>query len=187
MRSRSEFFIVGISALALMAACASSAFTDMAHAAPDSSGAVDQGEITQAQPELPTESLTITTRDGKKQSFIVELARTERQQEAGEMFRKAIPADHGMLFLWNTPHESAMWMRNTLISLDIVYIDSSHHIHAIEENTIPLSEAVISSHGVVASVLELPGGTTERLGILVGDQIESPAFQVSHQDQKKPQ
>ncbi|UMM64120.1 DUF192 domain-containing protein [Aristophania vespae] len=136
-----------------------------------------EGTITQAQPMLPTSPLTITTQNGAKHNFIVELAKTEKQQETGEMFRQSIAANHGMLFLWDHPQRSDMWMKNTLVSLDILFIDSQHRIHALKERTIPFSEAVIKSHGVVSSVLELPAGTTERLNIVVGDLVESPAFQ----------
>ncbi|MXV36345.1 MULTISPECIES: DUF192 domain-containing protein [unclassified Saccharibacter] len=133
-------------------------------------------EITQAQSELPTEALTITGHNGEVHRFTVEIARTPQEQEIGEMFRKHIAPDHGMLFLWSKPQESAMWMRNTFVPLDLVFIDIEHRIHAIEENAVPLSEGIISSHGIVGSVLELPGGTTERLGLVVGDSVESAAF-----------
>ncbi|MDF7673351.1 DUF192 domain-containing protein [Acetobacteraceae bacterium ESL0709] len=140
--------------------------------------AYGEDDIAQAQPELPTVPLAIITKDGVRHDFTVELAKTEKQQEIGEMFRKAIPARHGMLFLWKSPQESDMWMRNTYVSLDMVFIDADHHVHAIAENTVPLSEAVISSHGAVSSVLELPAGTTEKLGIVVGDRVESPGILV---------
>ncbi|GLQ63501.1 MULTISPECIES: DUF192 domain-containing protein [Gluconobacter] len=132
--------------------------------------------IRQAQPVLPTAPLTITTQDGVKHSFTVELAKTYREQEVGEMFRKELPKNKGMLFLWPQPQVSDMWMRNTLVSLDIVFIDSTNHVHAIAEKAVPLSEAILSSDGVVANTLELAGGVTEELGIRVGDTVSSPAL-----------
>lgn len=132
--------------------------------------------ITQAQARLPTAPLTITTRDGQKHEFTVELAKTYRQQEVGEMFRKHLPENEGMLFMWATPQVSDMWMRNTLVPLDIVFIDSTNHIHAIAENTVPLSEAILRSDGVVANTLELAGGVTAKLGIRVGDAVTSSAL-----------
>nr|WP_244178130.1 DUF192 domain-containing protein [Gluconobacter albidus] len=132
--------------------------------------------ITQAQARLPTDSLTITTRDAQKHVFTVELAKTYRQQEVGEMFRKHLPENEGMLFMWPAPQVSDMWMRNTLVSLDIVFIDSTNHIHAIAENAVPLSEAILRSGGVVANTLELAGGVTEKLGIRVGDVVTSSAL-----------
>ncbi|MBS1078186.1 DUF192 domain-containing protein [Gluconobacter kondonii] len=132
--------------------------------------------ITQAQARLPTDSLTIMTRDGQKHVFTVELAKTYRQQEVGEMFRKNLPENEGMLFMWPTPQVSDMWMRNTLVPLDIVFIDSTNHIHAIAENAVPLSEAILRSDGVVANTLELAGGVTAKLGIRVGDVVSSSAL-----------
>ncbi|MEN3167424.1 DUF192 domain-containing protein [Gluconobacter sp. OJB] len=132
--------------------------------------------IMQAQARLPTESLTITTRDGQKHVFTVELAKTYRQQEVGEMFRKNLPENEGMLFMWPAPQVSDMWMRNTLVPLDIVFIDSTNHIHAIAENAVPLSEAILRSDGVVANTLELAGGVTAKLGIRVGDVVSSSAL-----------
>lgn len=132
--------------------------------------------ITQAQPPLPSVSLTITDQKGQNHPFSVELAKTPREQEVGEMFRKQIPANHGMLFIWPVAQDSAMWMKNTYVSLDIVFIDDHNQIHAIEEHTTPLSEGIISSHGPVRAVLELPAGTTEALGIVVGDHVTSSAL-----------
>ncbi|MBF0877810.1 DUF192 domain-containing protein [Gluconobacter cerevisiae] len=132
--------------------------------------------ITQAQARLPTDSLTVTTRDGQKHVFTVELAKTYRQQEVGEMFRKNLPENEGMLFMWPAPQVSDMWMRNTLVPLDIVFIDSTNHIHAIAENAVPLSEAILRSDGVVANTLELAGGVTAKLGIRVGDVVSSSAL-----------
>lgn len=132
--------------------------------------------ITEAQPPLPEASLTITDQAGHGHVFTVELARTPHQQEVGEMFRRQIAPDHGMLFVWPAPQDSAMWMRNTFVSLDMVFIDEQNRIHAIEEHTTPLSEGIISSHGPVRAVLELPAGTTERLGLVVGDRITSSAL-----------
>ncbi len=132
--------------------------------------------ITEAQPPLPEVQLTITDQSGHDHVFTVELARTQHQQEVGEMFRKEIAPDHGMLFVWPASQDSAMWMRNTFVSLDMVFIDGQNRIHAIEEHTIPLSEGIISSHGPVRAVLEVPAGTTERLGLVVGDRVMSSAL-----------
>ncbi|CDG33507.1 MULTISPECIES: DUF192 domain-containing protein [Acetobacteraceae] len=132
--------------------------------------------VTEAQPPLPEVALTITDQTGRSHAFRVEVASTPRQQEVGEMFRKEIKPDHGMLFVWPAPQESAMWMRNTFISLDMIFIDDQNRIHAIEEHTTPLSEGIISSHGPVRAVLELPAGTAERLGLVVGNRIVSDAL-----------
>lgn len=136
-------------------------------------------DITQAQPELTKQPLTITTQNGQKHEFSVEIAKTPMEQEVGEMFRPNIPDNGGMLFVWPAPQVSDMWMKNTMVPLDMVFIDSNHRIKAIAENAVPYSLAPISSHGAVIATLELKGGITEKLGIVVGDTVNSPAFDVS--------
>ncbi|MFW7269685.1 DUF192 domain-containing protein [Gluconacetobacter sp. Hr-1-5] len=131
---------------------------------------------TKAQAELPRENLTITGANGTKHVFSVELATTPRQQRVGEMFRTSVPADRGMLFVWPYPQQSDMWMENTLVSLDIVFIGEDGRISAIAENAVPQSLARISSHGPARATLELQGGLTEKLGIVVGDKVESKAL-----------
>ncbi|MBB2162374.1 DUF192 domain-containing protein [Gluconacetobacter sacchari] len=131
---------------------------------------------TKAQAELPREALTIESAKGVKHVFSVELATTPRQQRVGEMFRTSVPADRGMLFVWPYPQQSDMWMENTLVSLDIVFIGEDGRITAIAENAVPQSLARISSHGPARATLELQGGITEKLGIVVGDKVESKAL-----------
>jgi uncharacterized protein len=133
-------------------------------------------EPTAAQPELPKERLTIVTKDGHSHPFDVEIARTPAQQTVGEMFRPSVPSDGGMLFLWPAPQESQMWMKNTLASLDMVFIDADGTIRSIAEATVPQSLRIIDSGGPVAATLELAGGTTARLGITVGDKVVGPEF-----------
>ena len=82
------------------------------------------------QPELPKEKLVIVTRDGVQHEFNVEMATTPRQQQVGEMFRTSVPPDGGMLFVWGTPHPSPMWMENTLVPLDMVFINPDGTIRA---------------------------------------------------------
>ncbi|MGH7085985.1 MAG: DUF192 domain-containing protein, partial [Acetobacteraceae bacterium] len=77
-------------------------------------------EPTGPQPKLPTEELVITGAGGTRHVFHVEVARTPQQQITGLMFRKSVAADGGMLFPWGRPIESKMWMKNTLIPLDMV-------------------------------------------------------------------
>lgn len=133
-------------------------------------------EPTTAQPELPKERITIVAKGGQQHPFDVELAITPDQQTVGEMFRTRIPPDGGMLFVWPAPRESQMWMRNTLVPLDMVFIDADGTIRRIAENTVPQSLRIIDSGGPVAATLELAGGTTARLGITVGDKVIGPQF-----------
>jgi len=132
--------------------------------------------ITGPQPKLPIEKLTILTKGGTRHVFTVELATTPHEQEVGEMFRKQVPPDQGMLFVWDAPHESPMWMKNTLVPLDMVFINPDGTIRAIAENTVPESLIPISSHGPVLAVLELAGGVTAKLNIVVGDKVLAKQF-----------
>jgi len=128
------------------------------------------------QQELPKEKLVIVTRDGKAHEFNVEMALTPDQQTVGLMNRPTVPADGGMLFDWGGPRESSMWMRNTISSLDMVFINADGTIRAIAERTVPLSLATINSRGPVRATLELAAGTTERLNIRVGDTVKQRIF-----------
>ena len=128
-------------------------------------------EPTHAQPVLPREKLVIVSKGGVRHVFEVEVAKTPEQQTTGLMFRKSVAADQGMLFPWGSPIESRMWMENTLVPLDMVFIGADGTIRRIAENTVPQSLAVISSGGPVVATLELQGGITSKLGILVGDRV----------------
>jgi hypothetical protein len=121
------------------------------------------------QPRLPEEALVIVTRDGRRLPFRVEMAVDPAQQSIGLMFRTSVGPQEGMLFDWGSPRESAMWMRNTLIPLDMLFIAADGRIHRIAERTVPLSLASVESRGPVRATLELAGGSAERLDIRVGD------------------
>jgi uncharacterized protein len=133
-------------------------------------------EPTGPQPELPKEQLVIVTRDGIQHKFNVEMALTLAQQTVGEMFRPTVPEGTGMLFDWKVPRESQMWMRNTLASLDMIFINPDGAIRSIAENAVPESLAVISSRGPVRATLEVAAGTAARLNIRVGDKILQRIF-----------
>lgn len=132
---------------------------------------------TAAQPELPKEKLTIITSDGVRHDFNVEMALKPDQQITGLMFRPSVPADGGMLFDWGTDRVSQMWMRNTIAPLDMIFIGSDGRVRAIAENTVPYSEAVITSRVPVRATLEVAAGTARRLNIQVGDKVEQRLFE----------
>ena len=131
---------------------------------------------TTAQPELPKERLVVVTRDGARHGFMVEMALQPEQQTVGLMFRTGVPADGGMLFDWGTPRDSTMWMRNTVSSLDMLFINADGTIRRIAENTVPESLAIIESRGPVRATLELAAGTARRLDIRAGDKVEQRIF-----------
>jgi uncharacterized membrane protein (UPF0127 family) len=98
------------------------------------------------------------------------------QQMVGLMFRPSVGPKEGMLFDWGVPRESAMWMRNTITSLDMVFITAEGRIRRIAERTVPYSLASIESGGPVRATLELAAGTAERLGLRPGDQVIQRIF-----------
>ncbi len=106
--------------------------------------------------------------------FRVELALDERSQARGLMFRREMPADHGMLFIYEGEKEIAMWMKNTVLSLDMLFVRADGTIVKIARNTEPFSEQIIGSGEPVAGVLELNAGTSERLSIRKGDRVLHP-------------
>lgn len=128
------------------------------------------------QPELPKEKLVIVTHDGTPHVFQVEMALTPEQQTVGLMNRPHVAPDGGMLFDWGTPHESQMWMRNTIASLDMLFINADGAIRSIAERTVPHSLAIIDSRGPVRATLELAAGTAKRLDIRVGDKVLQRVF-----------
>jgi uncharacterized membrane protein (UPF0127 family) len=128
------------------------------------------------QPKLPTEKLTIIGDDGKSHVFTVELAITEQEQDTGLMFRTDVPADTGMLFPWDQPQVSQMWMKNTVVPLDMVFIGADGTVKAIAENTVPYSLRDISSGVPVVATLELQGGITATDDINVGDKVIAKQF-----------
>ena len=115
--------------------------------------------------------LTITTLS-KTHAFRVELAVTPQEQAKGLMFRTEMAQDEGMLFPYDQPRVLSFWMRNTVIPLDLVFIDAQHRIINIAENATPYSEASIVSAEPGVAVLELNGGRTHALGIVAGNTVE---------------
>ncbi len=128
----------------------------------------------QFQP-FPTAPLSIVTAKGP-QEFTVEVATTPAQMEQGLMFRQSLAADAGMLFDFKTPSPAMMWMKNTLIPLDMLFVDQGGHIVNIAERTVPLSTDTIPAAAPVRAVIELNGGTAARLGIKPGDRVVFPIF-----------
>ena len=120
--------------------------------------------------------LSIITSNGSKHNFLVEVAKTEEEKKIGLMFRKTLAKNAGMLFLYKREALRLMWMKNTFIPLDILFIDKKGVIKRVVKRTIPHSLATISSRQSVLAVLELRGGITSSLEIKKGDRIEHPAF-----------
>ena len=124
---------------------------------------------------LATAPLTIVTASGRLR-FTVEVAATPDQMERGLMFRRSLAPDAGMLFDFRQPTMATMWMRNTLIPLDMLFVDAQGRIVNIHERAVPESDNVIAAAAPVRYVIELNGGTAARLGIAPGDKVEGPIF-----------
>lgn len=108
--------------------------------------------------------------------FAVELAVTDEERQRGLMFRRSLPDSYGMLFDFKRDQDVSMWMKNTFVSLDMIFIRSDGRIQRIAENTEPQSERIIPSGGPVRAVLEVVGGTAKKLGIEAGDRVAVPAL-----------
>jgi uncharacterized protein len=123
-----------------------------------------------------TSTLTIVSAGGSRHRFTVELADTPAQQEQGLMFRTALAPDAGMLFDFKRPTVATMWMHNTLIPLDMLFVDSNGVILSIKQRAVPESDAIIAATAPVRAVIELNGGTAARLGIKPGDRVVYSIF-----------
>jgi len=121
------------------------------------------------------EKLVLELAQGPRE-ITVEVAETPQDMAMGLMFRTSLAEDHGMLFPAPAPHEANMWMRNTYIPLDMVFIRADGVIHRIEPMTEPLSETIVASKGLVLAVLELAGGASARMGLKAGDRVRHRIF-----------
>jgi uncharacterized membrane protein (UPF0127 family) len=119
--------------------------------------------------------VTVVSASGKHR-FSVELAETPAQMEQGLMFRRELAPDAGMLFDFKEPTMATMWMRNTLIPLDMLFVDAHGRIVNIHERAVPQSDAIVAATAPVRAVIELNGGTAARLGLKPGDRVLFPIF-----------
>lgn len=131
------------------------------------------GQLAFAQ--LAVTPLTIKSEDASH-AFTVEIADTPESIQQGMMFRETMPANTGMLFDFGEVRPASMWMKNTLISLDMLFIDASGEVIAIARNAVPGSLRSLGPGVPVRAVLEIPGGRAKELGIVPGDTVEHPIF-----------
>ncbi len=120
-------------------------------------------------------TLEIVSRNGVH-VFAVESALTDEERARGLMFRREVPEGQGMLFDFKRDQEVSMWMENTYVSLDMIFIRADGRIARIAENTEPLSRRIISSGAPVRAVLEVVAGTARKLGLAPGDKVAHPMF-----------
>src|SRR6476620_3569508 len=134
-------------------------------------GAAVIGEVRAAS----FQTLEIATKSGV-QIFTVEMATTSEEKETGLMYRKELADGKGMLFDFSPEQQISMWMKNTYIPLDMIFIRADGRILRIAENTEPLSTKIISSGGLAKGVLEVIAGTAKKYGIAPGDRVAHPLF-----------
>jgi len=156
--SRSGFFLFGI--IALMVALV------FAYVYP----------ATPAAPVFPHGNLLIQRADGKKFPLAIEIASTPAQTEHGLMFRRSLPPDTGMLFLFTPDRPASFWMKNTYIPLDMLFVRADGTIVKIAARAVPFSLAPIDSDQTVRGVIEINGGAAKEWGLKTGDKVLFPAF-----------
>ena len=122
------------------------------------------------QTQFKSGSLTINTKYDNLY-YRVEVADNQRLKSIGLMYRSSLPANQGMLLLNETPRQLNIWMKNTFIPLDIIYIDTNGYIVKIVENAQTESTKVMPSDGRVQAVLELNAGQVQKRDIAVGDRV----------------
>jgi uncharacterized membrane protein (UPF0127 family) len=126
-------------------------------------------------PQQELEKLEIVTSSGPHR-FLVEVMRSEQQRERGLMFRRSLAQDHGMLFDFGTERPVMMWMKNTYLPLDMIFIGRSGKVVGLAENAEPLSEKIIPSGAPAYGVLEVSAGTAARIKLRIGDTVRHPIF-----------
>ena len=119
--------------------------------------------------------LEIVTKSGVH-VFSVEMATTDEEKQTGLMYRRELPDGKGMLFDFSPEQQISMWMKNTYIPLDMIFIRADGRILRIAENTEPESTKIISSGGLAKGVLEVIAGTAQKYGIAPGDKVAHPLF-----------
>ena len=121
--------------------------------------------------KLRVEPVTLISETGRH-VIEAEIADTPEARAIGLMFRRSLDTDAGMLFVHDTPQNITMWMRNTYVSLDMIFADAQGRIIRIARNTEPFSTDIIEAGGLAKFVLEVPAGTAQRLKLKPGNRLE---------------
>ena len=108
--------------------------------------------------------------------FNIEVADTDAERAQGLMNRDKLAASSGMLFVYDAPRHASFWMKNTLIPLDMIFVDSAGRVMKVHPLAEPLDETPIDGGNDVAFVLEIKGGLAKRLGIVAGSQLRHPVI-----------
>lgn len=128
------------------------------------------------RPPFRQDELPIVPQDGHTVILRVEIAETPREQQYGLMFRQTLPRDQGMLFLFSPPRKIGLWMKDTPVPLDFIFVGADGRILSVAENQEPFSLRRVDSPGPVRAVLEINAGEANNLGIARGALLRHPAF-----------
>ena len=134
------------------------------------------GLLVQAEAFAASQGTLVLKTETGDHSFDIEVMTTDPERARGLMYRRSLPKNGGMLFLYDRPQSAVMWMKNTLIPLDMVFIAPDGTVHRIERNTEPFSTGLISSEGAIVGVLELNAGEAQRIGLKRGDRVVYPGL-----------
>ena len=122
-----------------------------------------------------TSELKIHSRQGVH-TFKVEVAETNSARRRGLMARKHLNQDEGLLIVYGEPREMRMWMKDTPLTLDMIFIRQDGTVHRVEPQVAPFSEHTVYSQGAVVACLELLGGSAEKIGLAEGDRVQHPSL-----------
>ncbi|WP_112941750.1 MULTISPECIES: DUF192 domain-containing protein [unclassified Rhizobium] len=122
------------------------------------------------------EPLVIETTAGQKYNFTVEIADTNEQRQRGLMYRQDMAADAGMIFDFGASKRVQMWMENTVLPLDMLFVDRAGIVRGVKQNAVPYSRDIIDSVSPVKYVIELNAGAAAKLGLKAGDRVTSPTI-----------
>lgn len=125
---------------------------------------------------FPKSTLTIATPDARVHPFTIWVAEDDTHRQLGLMYVKEMADDAGMLFVYPKAQPISMWMKNTVLSLDMLFVAADGRIVNVVENTTPQSTKIIDSKGAVVGVIELKAGTAAKLHIRAGAIVSHPAF-----------
>lgn len=144
-------------------------------------GLICSAAIAQAQPAgAACRTDTVTLRgDWGQARFSVELADTPQTRSQGLMHRESMPKSAGMLFIYDAPQRATFWMRNTLISLDMIFTDDTGVVQHVHHRAIPGDETTIDGGDGILTVLEINGGLARAMGITPGSEMRHPAFEAA--------
>ncbi|HEX9707100.1 MAG TPA: DUF192 domain-containing protein [Steroidobacteraceae bacterium] len=129
-------------------------------------------------PDLQQSEVAVSTRAGTYR-FRVWIAADDESREKGLMRVRELPSDRGMLFLFDRPQPVAFWMKDTYLSLDLVFIGPDGDVVNVAGHARPLSLDPIESDGAVIAVLEVLAGTAEKIGLQSGDRIALPTLRTT--------